>query len=285
MSFFRSNKLQNQEQTQSFVNQRRHILGKNSSFYVQEAYKTLRTNVNFTLSGEGCKKFCITSGVAAEGKSITILNLAISFAQAGKRVLLVDADMRRPTLAKLMIEQASPGLSNILAGQCSEQEAVRTSEYPNLDVIFSGEIPPNPSELLGNPRMQRLLDKLSAVYDYILLDTPPVGIVADACVLAGILDGVLLLVRQHRTEKDTVSRSVKQLEMSGAKLLGFVLNGSEKDGKGRYGKKYKYRYKYGYYRYSYDTSRNSRTDSATEKNKKESTPKAKKKETPNEAKP
>ena len=103
--------------------------------------------------------------------------------------------------------------------------------------------------------MQKLIDKLSAVYDYILLDTPPVGIVADACVVAGALDGVLVLVRQHRTEKETVGRAVKQLEMAGAKLLGFVLNGSEKDRGGRYGKKYKYRYKYGYYRNPYERSK------------------------------
>lgn len=279
MSFFKTEKDSIQEQNQGFVNQRRHILDKNSSFYVQEAYKTLRTNVNFTLAGEGCKKFCITSGVAAEGKSITTLNLAISFAQTGKKVILIDADMRRPTLAKLLIEKATPGLSNILAGQCGEEEAIRKDVYPNLDVIFSGEIPPNPSELLGNPWMARMIEKLSKIYDYILVDTPPVGIVSDSCVVAESMDGVLMLVRQHRTEKDVVSRSVKQLEMSGAKLLGFVLNGSEKDSNGRYGKKYKYRYRYRYYRYSYDYSRSGRSEESGQKSAR------KKKETPNEAKP
>lgn len=279
MSFFKTEKDSIQEQNQGFVNQRRHILDKNSSFYVQEAYKTLRTNVNFTLAGEGCKKFCITSGVAAEGKSITTLNLAISFAQTGKKVILIDADMRRPTLAKLLIEKATPGLSNILAGQCGEEEAIRKDVYPNLDAIFSGEIPPNPSELLGNPWMARMIEKLSKIYDYILVDTPPVGIVSDSCVVAESMDGVLMLVRQHRTEKDVVSRSVKQLEMSGAKLLGFVLNGSEKDSNGRYGKKYKYRYRYRYYRYSYDYSRSGRSEESGQKSAR------KKKETPNEAKP
>ena len=279
MSFFKTDKDSIQEQNQGFVNQRRHILDKNSSFYVQEAYKTLRTNVNFTLAGEGCKKFCITSGVAAEGKSITTLNLAISFAQTGKKVVLIDGDMRRPTLAKLLIEKATPGLSNILAGQCSEVEATRKDVYPNLDVILSGEIPPNPSELLGNPRMHRMVEKLSAMYDYVLIDTPPVGIVSDACVVAESMDGVLMLVRQHRTEKEVVSRSVKQLEMSGAKLLGFVLNGSEKDSNGRYSKKYKYRYRYRYYRYSYDYSRSGKSEEVKQKHAK------KKKERPDEAKP
>ena len=241
--------------SKSYVNQRRHILGANSNFYVQEAYKTLRTNIRFYLSGEGCKKFAITSGLAGEGKSITILNLAISFAETGKKVLLIDADLRRPSLAKLLIEKASPGLSNVLAGLCTEDDAIRRDMYPNLDVIFSGEIPPNPSELLGGTRMQKLMDKMSQVYDYILVDMPPVAIVADVCVMADMLDGVLFLVRTDRTEKDAVNRGLKQLEISGVKLMGFVLNGGSKERGGYYGKRYRYKYrrkyKYGYYRYTY----------------------------------
>ena len=240
-----------QEGNQSYILQRRHILGKNSSFYVQEAYKTLRTNIRFFLSGDGCKKFCITSGLASEGKSITILNLAISFAEAGAKVLLIDADLRRPSIARLLIEHASPGLSNVLAGLCKPEEAIRTSPYANLDVMFSGEIPPNPSELLGNDRMVKMLDKLSLKYDYILMDTPPVGVVSDVCVLGQQLDGVLFLVRQNYTEKEAVARGIKQLEISGAKLMGFVLNGADKNRNSRYNRKYKYKSRYGYYRYGY----------------------------------
>ena len=240
-----------QDGNQSYILQRRHILGKNSSFYVQEAYKTLRTNIRFFLSGDGCKKFCITSGLASEGKSITILNLAISFAEAGAKVLLIDADLRRPSIARLLIENASPGLSNVLAGLCKPEEAIRTSPYANLDVMFSGEIPPNPSELLGNERMTKMLDKLSLKYDYILMDTPPVGVVSDVCVLGQQLDGVLFLVRQNYTEKEAVARGIKQLEISGAKLMGFVLNGADKNRNSRYNRKYKYKSRYGYYRYGY----------------------------------
>ena len=238
----------------SYVNQRRHILGANSNFYVQEAYKTLRTNVRFGMSGEGCKRIAITSGLAGEGKSITILNLAISFAETGKKVLLIDADLRRPTMARLLIEKASPGLSNVLAGLCTAEDAIRKNIYPNLDLIFSGEIPPNPSELLGGSRMQKLMDIMSQKYDYIMIDMPPVAIVADVCVMADMLDGVLFLVRTDRTEKEAVSRGLKQLEISGVKLLGFVLNGGSKERGGYYGKKYRYRhkYKYGYYRYTYE---------------------------------
>lgn len=254
-------KAQKMDPNKSYVNQRRHILGKSSNFYVQEAYKTLRTNVRFYLSGEGCKKFAITSGLAGEGKSITILNLAISFAQTGAKVLLVEADLRRPTLARLLIEKASPGLSNLLAGLASEDEVIRKEAYPNLDVIFSGEIPPNPSELLGSQRMQDVLNRLSKQYDYILFDSPPVAIVADVCVMADMLDGVLFLVRTDRTEKDAVVRGLKQLEISGAKLMGFILNGGSKERGGYYGKKYKYKYKYGYYRYAYESANKKRRHS------------------------
>ena len=151
---------------QSFANQRRNILTNQSNFLVQESYKTLRTNIRFFLSNNACKKFCITSCNASEGKSITILNLAISFAQTGQRVLLIDGDMRRPSLAKLLIEKPSPGLSNVLAGLNTEAEVIRRNVHPNLDVIVSGEIPPNPSELLGNENMQKLLDRMSKHYDF-----------------------------------------------------------------------------------------------------------------------
>lgn len=244
-----ANKSVKQDPNQSHVLQRRRILSENSSFYVQEAYKTLRTNIRFSLSGGNCKKFCVTSALAGEGKSITILNLAISFAQSGARVLLIDGDLRRPNQARLLVEKQSPGLSNVLAGLCTVDEVIRKNVYPNLDAIFSGEIPPNPSELLGNPRMAKLIEDVEHNYDYILMDTPPVDIVSDSCIVANILEGVLFLVRQNRTEKEAVARGVKQLELSGAKLMGFVLNGIEPDGgNGRYSrKKYKYGYRYKYY--------------------------------------
>jgi capsular exopolysaccharide synthesis family protein len=156
--------------------------------------------------------------------------------------------MRRPSLARLLIEKASPGLSNVLAGLCDVDEAIRKDVRPHLDVLFSGEIPPNPLELLGNPRMKKIIDDMSLRYDCILVDTPPVSIVSDACEVANVTDGVLFLVRQNETDKDAVIRGVKQLELSNSRLLGFVLNGIVEEG----GKSYKYRYRYRYrYRYKY----------------------------------
>lgn len=243
-------KRQGEDSEQSFTNQRRLLLGPNSSFYIQEAYNTLRTNIRFAIPGEGCKRLCLTSGLASEGKSTTIMNLAISFAETGSKVLLIDGDMRRPSVARLLMEKASPGLSNVLAGLCEAKDAVRKNVRPNLDVIFSGEIPPNPLELLGHPRMKALVDEMSKYYDYVLVDTPPVSIVSDACEVANVTDGVLFLVRQNATEKEAVIRGVKQLELSNSRLLGFVMNGIVEEG----GKGYKYRYRYRYrYRYKYQS--------------------------------
>lgn len=212
------------ESNNSFMAKRRNILNKNSNFMVREAYKSLRTNIRFLLHKESCKKLCVVSGTAGEGKSITTLNLAISLAESGQRVLLIDADMRLPTQARLLMEKVSPGLSNILAGLCTAEDAIHKDIFPGLDLIFAGDIPPNPSELLGNPEMTELLDTQSANYDYILVDTPPVGIVTDACVLAPHLDGILLLVRQGHAKKEEVRQSVRRLKMAGARILGYVFN-------------------------------------------------------------
>ncbi len=214
-----------QEQTVSVNTQRKNILNKNSSFAVREAYKNLRTNIRFFLNQDGCKKFCITSGSMGEGKSITIMNLALSIAENGQKVLLIDADMRRPAIARLLMEKVSPGLSNVLAGMATQEQVLHKEVSPNLDVILSGDVPPNPSELLGSDRMHALLDTLSAQYDYILVDAPPVNAVSDARVIANMLDGVLYLVRQNRTERESVKRGIAQLKLTDAKLLGFIING------------------------------------------------------------
>ena len=227
-----------QEASGGYKVQRRHILNPNSSFYAKEAYKTLRTNIRFFLNQEGCKKICITSSTMGEGKSITILNLAISFAEDGQKVLLIDADMRRPAIARLLVEKASPGLSNVLAGLVDEDKAIRKEVFHNLDILYAGDVPPNPLELLGSERMRELLNRLSQEYDYILVDSPPVNTVADARVVANLLDGVLYLVRQNRTEKEAVARGINLLKLTDAKLLGFVINGIDPEAKKYYYSEY-----------------------------------------------
>ena len=219
------NKKAQAKQDSGFMNQRRQILSEQSPFAMKEAYRTLRTNIRFALRGEGCKKFCITSSSQGEGKSISMLNLAITFAETGHKVLLIDADMRRPAINRLLVEKATPGLSNVLAGLTDETEVLRKDIRPNLDVIFSGDIPPNPAELLDSDRMKQMLEKLSKRYDYILVDTPPVNVVSDACVVANMLDGALLLARQGRSRKESLKRAVNNLNLAGVKLLGCVFNG------------------------------------------------------------
>lgn len=219
-------KAKNNQEQSSFMAQRRQILNKNTNFAIQEAYKSLRTNINFCIRGQKCKRFCLTSGAAGEGKSITLLNLAISIAQTGKKVLLIDADLRRPAIARLLVEKATPGLSEVLTGDVQEEEAIRKEAYPNLDILFSGEIPPNPSEILSSERMQELIESCSEKYDYILVDVPPVGMVTDACIVANLLDGVLLLVWQNRSQKDMVRKAVSNLRLTGANILGFIMNGT-----------------------------------------------------------
>lgn len=228
-----------QEPVNSIAMQRRFILNEKSNFHVREAYKTLRTNMRFFLNEDGCKKICITSGAMSEGKSITILNLAISIAEDNKRVLLIDADMRRPTLARLLNQPVAPGLSNVLADLASDKDAVHKNVYPNLDVLFAGDIPPNPSELLGSRRMKDLLEQMSGKYDYILVDTPPVNVVTDTCVVANMLHGVLYLVRKDKADRDSVTRGVNQLKLTGARLLGFVMNGADAAVDKRYVSEYK----------------------------------------------
>lgn len=248
MTMFQRNN-QELDSAQSFRSQRRNLLSDASPFTVKEAYKTLRTNIGFSQSSEGCRKVCITSGMPGEGKSITTLNVAISFAESGQRVLLIDADLRRPTVARMLLENGSVGLSNVLAGMCKAEDVIRNNCYPNLDVIFSGTVPPNPSELLSSSRMDKLIESMSAKYDYIFIDTPPVNVVTDACVIAARMDGALIVARRNVSDRESVSRCVNQMKIAGAKILGFVLNGADLEGRSKYSKNRYNAYRYDRYYY------------------------------------
>ena len=232
------------------------VLNDKSPFHVKEAYKALRTNVVFSVTHDGAKKIIVTSALAGEGKSTNCLNLAISFAQTGAKVVLVDCDLRKPNIANLLNINQSPGLSNVLANLNNVDSVIKHTEYPNLDIIPSGDIPPNPAELLGSAAMENVLDKLSEMYEYIFLDTSPINIVTDAAVMSRMTDGVLIVVRQGRTDKDTVSEAINKLTFVDANIIGFILNGRLTDVKGsykygqrryfRYGRRAKY-YRRGYY--------------------------------------
>lgn len=235
----------------SIQEERSHLLTQKDDFFTQEAYKTLRSNIIFSLTGkEGSKVIQVTSAVMGEGKSITSVNLAISFAQTDRKVLLIDCDLRRPKLSNLLSLRADVGLSNVLVDYKLLKQAILPTKVPQLDAITAGEIPPNPSELLGSNRMSVLLEELKKVYDYIILDSPPVNVVTDAVVLAPKSDGVLFVVRAGYSERGGVQDATEQLQYAKVKILGYVLNGVDGEqagyGSGKY-KKYKgYGYGYGY---------------------------------------
>lgn len=226
---------------------RKRILGSTTSFTTVEEYKTLRTNLIFSTTEEGSKIIGITSTESKEGKSITCLNTAITFAEAGKKVIVLDCDLRLPTISRLLGIRGTPGVSNLLVNINTLDETVQHVQLSRaaIDVIPSGDIPPNPSELLGSDKMSSLLNALTGMYDYIFIDTPPVGAVSDAVVLSKMLTGYIIVVRSGRTEQAALSNVLSQLEYAGANLLGFVLNGISEKELRRYGK---YSYKYGKYR-------------------------------------
>jgi len=244
----------------NILEDRKFILNPQSDFFIREAYKTLRTNIMFSLTGdENCKIIAVTSSSQGEGKSLTALNLSISLAEADKRVLIIDCDLRRPKLVRLLNIKAKSGLSNVLIDPSLLPSSIfKQKDVKNLSVLASGSIPPNPSELLGSARMEKLLTVMREQFDYIVFDTPPVNMVTDAAVIARISDGMLFVVRAGRTDADQVSHALDQLEYAKANVLGFVLNGVDFE-KTHYGYKkyggYGYRrYKrYGYSRYGYET--------------------------------
>lgn len=226
------------------------------SFAAAEAYKLLRTNLLFSLPEKPCRIIGVTSSVRGEGKSTTSVNLAYTFAQSGKRVLLIDADMRLPSVASKLNVPSKPGLSNLLAGLSNEKSCLMISSYfDNWYILPAGDIPPNPSELLGSERMHVLLDRYVRYFDFIILDLPPVNIVTDALVISKWTDGLILAVRQNYTERKALNACMYQVKKLGAKFLGFVMTDAEV-GEGSYKRYGKYGHSYGYgYGYGYgDTS-------------------------------
>ncbi|MEG1931432.1 MAG: CpsD/CapB family tyrosine-protein kinase [Anaerovorax sp.] len=220
----------------NFVFDSSFVLTEGSPFQIKEAYKALRTNILFSLSIDTCKKILVTSAQPSDGKSINCVNLAISFAQTGARVLILDGDLRRPNVARILNTHGGDGISNVLVNLAKLEDVIQHTQYQGLDVIFSGDIPPNPAELIGTQKMAEILEELSGRYDYLFIDAPPVNAVTDASILSKYVDGVVLVVRQNYTEKKNVEEAIKQLTFAGAKLLGFVFNAVDQNEKkyGRY---------------------------------------------------
>lgn len=246
MSLFRRGKKQSSKHTLQEQHrrkeERKNLLSVSRDFFMQEAYKSLRTNVNFSLAGDLNRTMVIsvTSALQGEGKSFTATNLAISYAQADQKVLLVDCDLRRPKIHTLLQLQNELGLSNVLMDLTLLPSAIVPSGISGLDVLTSGTVPPNPSELLDSSRMDQLLCQVQEQYDCVILDTPPVNMVTDSAVLASKVEGVLFVVRVGVSQRPAVLQAVDQLLYGRGKVLGFVLNGVDLS------KPY-----YGYNRYGY----------------------------------
>ena len=220
--------------TSAPVKRPRIMLNDRTPFSVQEAYKALRTNVMFSLPGTGCKCVGVTSPTPGDGKSTTATNLAISLAQIGKRVILIDCDLRLPTVAENFRLAATPGLSDFLVGQAKIEDTVRNVEAFHLNVMPSGNIPPDPTGLLEDKQLEHLFNALRNIYDYVIVDLPPVTSVSDAVILSKYLDGYLLTVRQRQTRHRHVAEMLKQLKLANSRVLGFVTIGGEASGKKYY---------------------------------------------------
>jgi tyrosine-protein kinase Etk/Wzc len=211
---------------------------------VAEAYRSMRTNLAFARAQQSPQAIVVASPGPADGKSTTVANLAITFAQQGQRTLLIDADLRRAVLDKAFGTPRSPGLTEVIIGEATLDDAVHETAIANLSLVGSGRFPPNPAELLGSVRMQEILHEAKARFDVVLLDSPPLLAVTDAAVLATMVDGVVLVIRTERTKRDAVRRALGHIRSVRGRLLGVVLNDVDLRSGAYYGS-------YGHYYYSY----------------------------------
>ena len=223
-------------------------LHKNLKFLASEQYRQLRANIRFTIPTDvKCPVIGITSSVRGEGKSTTAINLSYVLAHKGHKVLLIDGDLRLPSIAKKLGVKSSPGLTDLLVGSSADIASWKTEIHKNWYALPSGELPPNPSELLGSKRMENVLAALREHFDYIVIDLPPVNIVSDAMAISTFLTGAVIVVREAYTSKRDLDRCMRQISLSDINVLGFVMNDSG-DGNVSYKKYGKYE-RYRYYRY------------------------------------
>mgnify|MGYP005793019681 FL=1 len=214
---------------------------------ISEQFRTIRTNISFMGIDHPIKTLAFTSANISEGKSTVTDNIAVVWANAGKRVLLIDADLHRPTLHQTFNISNREGLTTILTSDALEMDItnmIKETEIDNLSILTSGPIPPNPAELLNSQRMQALIASVEQNYDVVILDVPPILAVSDTQALVSHLDGVVLVVKMGQTEKAALKRSVELLKLAHANILGYVMNDVGRNGDSAYG--YGYGYGYGY---------------------------------------
>ncbi|OPJ55324.1 CpsD/CapB family tyrosine-protein kinase [Alkalithermobacter paradoxus] len=233
------------------------IVHNNPKSPIAEAYRNVRTNILFSNIDENLQTILITSAGQGEGKSTTISNIALSLSDLGKKVLLIDCDFRRPSIHKKFGITNSKGITDILLENIEYQAYTQRTNKENLDIITAGQIPPNPSEMISSNKMKRLLEEMKKDYEYILVDTAPIGVVTDAAILSTFIDGVILLCASGEAQIEHAKKAKENLVKVGANILGVILNKLEIE-KNR---------SYGYYAYSYedDSDKNTRKKKRSKK--------------------
>lgn len=218
------------------------IINSDSPFSITEAYKSLRTNIIFSTGDNGCKKYAVTSPVPGEGKTTNSVNIAISFAQTGKKVLLIDADLRKPRIHKHFEVENKVGLSNLLSGvyDGENKNIVNKTKIENLDLITAGRVPPNPIELLSSENMTKFMESLDENYDFVIIDTPPINVVSDALVLSKLVTGYILVLRSNYSEQQSLDNAISKFELANVKPLGIILNDHDENRK-KYTSRYRYK--------------------------------------------
>lgn len=218
------------------------------NFFIQEAYKVLRTNLQFC--GQDVKVMAVTSCLENEGKSTITLGLGQSFAELGKKVLIIDADMRKSVMAaRYTTAHDVKGLSEVLNGMISVNDAIYLTQIPQLHILLAGKYPPNPTELLAGKYFEKLIGEARGIFDYILIDTPPLGEVIDSAVVASKCDGTVI-VCANKVRAGRVGAVIDQLRKGSCNILGIVMNNVKHNGSGYYRKKYGYKGYGGYRKYT-----------------------------------
>lgn len=217
-------------------------------FQIREAYKTARTNIAYSIIKKGCKKIAFTSSSKGEGKTVTAINVASALAQqVDTKVLVIECDLRRPQVHTAFKLSPTPGLTNFLNNECTYEDMLRDTRVNNLKAVCYGAVPPNPSELLASDAMADFIKQMEKEYDYIIFDTPPIGVVIDAMPMIKTADGVVVVVKNNSTTYPQLNKTLDTLQRAGGKTLGIIINKVKPSEHKKY-KKYG-GYSYGYYGY------------------------------------
>ena len=236
MRFFKKKKI-------NYADKSRNVINNDSKFAIVEGYKIARTNLVFSLAASDNNIAVVTSWSKGEGKSTATSNLAISFSKMGKKVLLIDCDLRRPNVHNLLKLDNTTGLSEVVGKFVSFKDAVHSEVLPCFDVLTSGSIPPNPSELLASASFDALIKSVRDEYEYIIIDSPPLGVVTDTLLLKDYISGYVVVVRERVTTHGDIEKTLQSIQLADSKVLGFLKVGCTSAEK-KYSKG-----KYGYYKY------------------------------------